>query len=207
MKRFTGRTLVAALALAVASAPVMAGGRGGGWGGGGGGYHGGGYHGGYHGGNNYHHHGGGGSSSAGWWVGGAFALAAVGLLLAADSGPTYAQTSVYASPGVAYTSPVYAAPVYTAPPVYSAPLTSAPLYAEPPVAYAQPEPQYKPVEYAAAPKVSSAQANATAECQRWAMNQSGYDPATITQWTTQVMVDTYNHSLDSCMSSRGYRAN
>ena len=65
MKRFTGRMRVVALALAVASAPVMAGGHGGGWGGGGGGYHGGGYHGGYYGGNNYHHHGGGGSSSAG----------------------------------------------------------------------------------------------------------------------------------------------
>jgi hypothetical protein len=191
MKRFTGRMVVVALALAVASAPVMAGGRGGGWGGGG-------YHGGYHGGNNYHHHGGGGSSSAGWWVGGAFALAAVGLLLAADSGPNYVQSGVYASPGVAYTSPpVYAAPVYEAPPVYSAP----------PIAYAQPQPQYAPVQYESAPKVNSAQANATTDCQRWAMNQSGYDPATISQWTTQVMVDSYNHALDSCMNSRGYRAN
>jgi hypothetical protein len=34
------------------------------------------------------------------------------------------------------------------------------------------------------------------------MNQSGYDPATISQWTTQVMVDTYNRMLDSCMTSR-----
>jgi hypothetical protein len=194
MKRFTGRMVVVALALAVASAPVMAGGRGG-------------YHGGYHGGNNYHHHGGGGSSSAGWWVGGAFALAAVGLLLAADSGPSYVQTGVYASPGVAYTSPpVYAAPVYAAP-AYAAPVYAAPVYEAPPVAYAQPQPQYAPVQYESAPKVNSAQANATNECQRWAMNQSGYDPATISQWTTQVMVDSYNHSLDSCMTSRGYRAN
>lgn len=194
MKRFTGRMLVAALALAVASAPALAGGRGG-WGGGyggGHGYGGGSYHGGYYGGNGYHHHGGGGSSSTGWWVGGAFALAAVGLLLAADSGPTYAQTGVYASPGVAYTSP----PVY-----------AAPVYETPPVAYAQPQPQYAPVQYDAAPQVNPAQANATTDCQRWAMNQSGYDPATISQWTTQVMVDSYNHALDSCMTSRGYRAN
>lgn len=197
MKRFTGRMVAVALALAVASAPVMAGGRGG-WGGGGG--YNGGYHNGYHGGGGYHH-GGGGSSSAGWWVGGAFALAAVGLLLAADSGPTYAQTGVYASPGVAYTSPpLYAAPVYNAP-VYEAP----PVYSAPPVTYEQP--QYAPVQYEAAPKVNSAQANATSDCQRWAMNQSGYDPATISQWTTQIMVDTYNRSLDSCMTSRGYRAN
>ncbi|HCW17966.1 MAG TPA: hypothetical protein DHL02_08405 [Achromobacter sp.] len=203
MKRFTGRMLVAALALAMASAPAMAGGRGGwggGYGGGHGGYGGGNYHGGYHGGDGYRHHGGGGSSSAGWWVGGAFALAAVGLLLAADSGPTYAQTGVYASPGVGYTSPpVYAEPVYDTPPVYAAP----------PVAYARPQsqPQYAPVGYEAAPKVTQAQANATADCQRWAMNQSGYDPATISQWTTQIMVDSYNSALSSCMTSRGYRAN
>lgn len=196
MKRFTGRLVAVTLALAVAGAPAMAGGRGGGWGGGGG------YHGGYYNGGGYHHHGGGGSSD-GWWVGGAFALAAVGLLLAANSGPSYAQTSVYASPGVAYTSPpIYAAPVYDAPPVY----------ADPSIAYAQPQsqlesqPQYAPVQYEAAPKVSAAQATATTDCQRWAMNQSGYNPATISQWTTQVMVDSYNHSLDSCMTSRGYRS-
>lgn len=192
MKRFTGRLAIAALALAVAGAPAMAGGRGGNWGGGHGG-HGGGYH---------HYHGGGGSSSDGWWIGGAFALATVGLLLAANSGPSYVQTGVYSS-GVGYTSPpIYAAPMYNAP-VYQA----APVYVAPPVAYAAPEPQYAPVQYESAPPVNAAQANATSDCQRWAMNQSGYDPATISQWTTQIMVDTYNRSLDSCMTSRGYRAN
>ncbi len=184
MKRFSGRmAIVAALVLAVASAPAMAGGRGGGnWGGGHGGYWGGGHGGGYH-----HYHGGG--SSDGWWIGGAFALATVGLLLAADSGPTYVQPGVYA-PGVVYTSPpVYAAPAYVAPPVYAAP-----------------QPQYAPVQYQPAQPVNKAQASATMDCQRWAMNQSGYDPATISQWTTQVMVDSYNRALDSCMTSRGYRA-
>jgi len=191
MKRFSGRmAIVAALALAVASAPAMAGGRGGGyWGGGhGGGYHGGGYHGGYH---NYH---GGSSSSDGWWIGGAFALATIGLLLAADSGPSYTQAGVYSS-GVGYTSP----------PVYAAPVYNAPVYEAQPV-YSAPQPQYEPVQYESVPPVNSAQANATLDCRRWAMNQSGYDPATITQWTTQVMVDSYNRALDSCMTSRGYRA-
>lgn len=128
---------------------------------------------------------------------GAVALAATGLILAANnSGPSYVQTGVYA-PGVAYYSPpVYAAPVYEAPPVYAAP----PVYQAPPA-------QYAPVQYEPAPPVNRAQASASADCQRWAMNQSGYDPATISQWTTQVMVDTYNHALDSCMNSRGYRAN
>ncbi|MFD4837005.1 hypothetical protein ACFWP0_05810 [Achromobacter sp. NPDC058515] len=189
MKRFSGRVAIAALALAVAGAPAMAGGRGGNWGGG----HGGGYH---------HHHGGGGSSSTGWWVGGAFALATVGLLLAANSGPSYVQTGVYSS-GVGYTSPpFYAAPVYGAP-VYQA----APMYEAPPEAYAAPQPQYAPVQYEPAPPVDMAQAGAATDCQRWAMNQSGYDPATISRWTTQVTVDTYNRMLDSCMASRGYRAN
>jgi len=189
MKRFSGRVAMAALALAVASAPAVAGGRGGYWGGG----HGGGYH---------HHHGGGGSSSDGWWIGGAFALATVGLLLAANSGPSYVQTGVYSS-GVGYTSPpLYAAPAYGAP-VYEA----APVYETPPVAYSTPVPQYAPVQYEPAPAVNTAQANATNDCRRWAMNQSGYDPATINAWTTQIMVDTYNRALDSCMTSRGYRAN
>ncbi len=173
MKRFSSRAAVAALALAMASAPALAGG------GHGGGYHGG-YGGGYHGG--YHHYHGGSSSSSGWWIGGAFALAAVGLLLAADSSPAYVQGGVYA-PGV----------VYTSPPVYAAPVYDAPLYQPPP-------PQYAPVQYEHAQPVSPAQAGATADCQRWAMNQSGYDPATTTQWTTQVMVDTYNRMLDSCMA-------
>ncbi|MNX45164.1 hypothetical protein D3C86_756690 [compost metagenome] len=191
MKRFTVRVAIAALALAVAGAPAMAGGRGGNWGGG-------------HGGGGYHHYhgGGGGGSSDGWWIGGAFALATVGLLLAANSGPSYVQTGVYSS-GVGYTSP----PLYTAP-VYGAPVYQAvPVYEAPPVAYAAPAPQYAPVQYEPAPPVNAAQANATTDCQRWAMNQSGYDPATISQWTTQIMVDTYNRSLDSCMTSRGYRAN
>ena len=193
MKRFTVRVAIAALALAVAGAPAMAGGRGGYWGGHGGGYH-------------HHHGGGGGSSSDGWWIGGAFALATVGLLLAANSGPSYVQTGVYSS-GVGYTSPpLYAAPVYGTTVYESAPVYNAPVY-DPPVAYSTPVLQYAPVQYEPAPPVNSAQASATTDCQRWAMNQSGYDPATITRWTTQVMVDTYNRALDSCMTSRGYRAN
>ena len=61
MKRFSGRLVSAALALALASSPAFAG--------------------------RYHHHdhyrGG---SASGWWIGGAVALAAAGLYLAANSG-------------------------------------------------------------------------------------------------------------------------
>ncbi|WZB65021.1 hypothetical protein WJ971_19285 [Achromobacter xylosoxidans] len=152
----------------------------------------GGYRGGHHGG--YHHHHGGGGGGSGWWIGGAFALAATGLILAANSGPSYAQTGVYA-PGVSYTSPpVYAAPVYETPPVYSAPRST------------RSRRNTRRCNTRRRP-ANTAQASASTDCQRWAMNQSGYDPATISQWTTQVMVDSYNHAMDSCMNSRGYRAN
>ena len=67
--------------------------------------------------------------------------------------------------------------------------------------------QYAPVQYQQQSPADNALANASTDCQRWAVNQSGYDPATISQWTTQVMVDSYNRALDSCMNSRGYRAN
>ena len=111
MKRFSGRLVSAALALALASSPAFAG--------------------------RYHHHdhyrGG---SASGWWIGGAVALAAAGLYLAANSEPSYAQAGVYA-PGVAYTSP----------PVYAAPVYSAPVYAAPAPVYAAAPQQYAPVQY------------------------------------------------------------
>ncbi len=203
MKRFIGRVTMAALVLAVASAPAMAGGRGGYWGGYGGGHH--------------HYRG----SSNGWWVGGAVALTSVGLI-AASSRPGYVQTGVYSS-GVGYTSPpLYAAPVampvygttvYQAAPVYNAPVYqappvyNAPVYQAPPVAYPVPVPvpAYPPVVYAPAPQAEIALADASYECRRWAMNESGHDPSNITPWTTKVMIDSYNRARDSCMESRGYR--
>ena len=89
MKRFSGRLVSAALALALASSPAFAG--------------------------RYHHHdhyrGG---SASGWWIGGAVALAAAGCTWR----PTRSRATrrPASAPGVAYTSPpVYAAPVYSAP--------------------------------------------------------------------------------------------
>ena len=138
MKRFSGRLVSAALALALASSPAFAG--------------------------RYHHHdhyrGG---SASGWWIGGAVALAAAGLYLAANSEPSYAQAGVYA-PGVAYTSPpVYAAPVYSAP-VYAAP---APVYAAA---------RNSTRRCGINSRVPPTGINASTDCQRWAVNQSGYDP-------------------------------
>lgn len=182
MKTFTVRTAVAALALATAAgvaSPAMAHGY----------YHGGYYHGGWHG------------SSAGWWVGGALALGAAGAIIAANS-----------RPAVVYTAPVYAAPVYAAPPVvYSAPVYPAPVYAAPPVAYAAP-PATEPapattgnlIAYPARGQSQAQQTRDRSECQGWAMNQSGYDPVHPNQWTTGVMVDSYNRAMSACMTGRGY---
>ena len=171
MKRFSGRLVSAALALALASSPAFAG--------------------------RYHHHdhyrGG---SASGWWIGGAVALAAAGRLdLAANSEPSYAQAGVYA-PGVAYQSSG----------LCRAGLFGACLCRARSGLRAAPQ-QYAPVQYQQQSPADKALANASTDCQRWAVNQSGYDPATISQWTTQVMVDSYNRALDSCMNSRGYRAN
>jgi hypothetical protein len=186
------RVAVAALALATASAsaPALAGGY----------YHGGGYHGGgYYRGGGYH----GGccwSSSAGWWVGGALALAAVGTAIAINSQPTYvAPPVVYAAP------PVYAAPVYAVPPPYPA-YQAAPAYA-PQASYAAPPSRPSAGDLIAYPARGQTQAQQTrdrGECQNWASNQSGMDPMHITQYTTGVMVDSYNRAMTACMTGKGY---
>ncbi|CFO11306.1 lipoprotein [Bordetella pertussis] len=35
------------------------------------------------------------------------------------------------------------------------------------------------------------------------MNQSGYDPATPSAWTTGVSVDSYQRALSACLAGRG----
>ncbi|AOB33885.1 hypothetical protein AKI39_20300 [Bordetella sp. H567] len=204
MKAFTLRIAVAALAIATAAGvapPAMAGGYhggGGGWHGGGSGWHGGGsgwHGGGWHGGG-WHHGGYCCSSSAGWWIGGALALGAAGAIIAANSGPSVVYTTpVYAAPPVVYGAPVYGAPVYAAPPVA---YTSPPVYAPPPA------PTGNLIAYPARGQTQAQQTRDRSECQGWAMNQSGYDPAHPNEWTTGVMVDSYNRAMSACMTGRGY---
>ncbi|WP_427183987.1 hypothetical protein ACL598_21405 [Bordetella bronchialis] len=179
MKTFPLRAAVAALALATAagvSSPAMAHGY---------------YRGGWHG------------SSAGWWVGGALALGAAGVVIAANSRPAVIYSApVYAAPPVVYSAPVYAAPVYAAPPV---------VYTPPPVAYTPP-PAYAPppaptgnmIAYPARGQSQAQQTRDRSECNGWAMNQSGYDPVHPNAWTTGVMVDAYNRAISACMTGRGY---
>ena len=169
MKRFSGRLVSAALALALASSPAFAG--------------------------RYHHHdhyrGG---SASGWWIGGAVALAAAGLYLAANSEPSYAQAGVYA-PGVAY---------------QPAGLCRAGLFG---ACLCRARAVYARAATVRAGAVSTAESRRQCAGQRvhrlpaLGRQPERLRPATISQWTTQVMVDSYNRALDSCMNSRGYRAN
>lgn len=178
MKKLTLTTLAAAtLMFASASSPALAGG-----------YYNHGYHGGYYGG----HHGGG---SGGWWVAGALGLVAAGAIIAANQ-PTYAAP--------VYSAPVYSAPVYSAPSVYAAP----PVYAAP-----APQTEYAPpaapsannlIAYPSRGQTQAQQTQDRYQCQNWAVNQSGFDPSSVTQYSNNVQVDSYNRAMAACMTGRGY---
>lgn len=115
--------------------------------------------------------------------------------------------------GGTYVAPYESAPVYGNPPVYSGNnLTAAPTY-ETPQGY--PMPQYGQGSPGAGlpaagspaaipvPEAPPVQTTARADCQRYAVNQSGYDPSIRSAWTTQVMVDTYQRYLQSCQRGPG----
>lgn len=207
------RTAIAALLVSLAT-PALAdrGHHGGGWGG----RHGGGW--GHHGGYGHRYHGGGGGSD-GWWIGGALALVATGLVLAAANNdtPDYPPSGSYS-----YTQPSYAQPetgfYYNSPPpvAYSVPEGSytrpgpvpqapAPVYTPPPVQQQYQQPQYQqpqtqqPRQPVAAPRTVS-NAPDQYQCQRYAVNYSGYDPASPSAWSTGVGVDSYNRALQSCLA-------
>jgi hypothetical protein len=185
MKSNTLRLAGVALALAAVCGQAVAGG----WGHNGGGYHG--YHGGYHG---HYYRGGYGN---GWVVGGALALLAAGTYVALNSGPAYVD------PPVVYGGPVYASPpIYAAPPVYAAPQ-----YAPPQVARGDYAGGSDMVAYPSRGQNANQQARDRNQCQNWAMNQSGFNPSQVTQYTTPVMADSYNRSMGACMSGRGYSVN
>ena len=203
MKRKTGRIVVAAVLLATFSGQAAA------WGGRHGGWNGGGWHG------HRHHYRG---PSTGVWIG-AGAIAATGAFLAFNSRPRYVERTVtYVNPPVFYGPGVtYSAPVYAAPPVYVAPPVT---YVAPPVQYA-PTPQYvapvqvaqsAPVEsnviaYPASGQNASQQSRDRVECDNWAKNYSGFDPAMVTPWTTSANTESYQRAVGACLKGRGYSIN
>lgn len=195
MKSKTWRMAGVALVLAAACGTAVADP---GWGGRGG-YHGGGHRGGYsHGGD-------------GWVVGGALALLAAGTYFALNSPPVYAAPVVgYAPPvsygyGYGYGEPVYSAPVYAAPaPVYAQPQ---PQYASAPIARNDYAGGSDIIAYPTKGQSANQQGRDRSECHTWAVNQSGFDPATVSQYTTSVMADSYSRAIGACMTGRGYTLN
>jgi hypothetical protein len=195
MKSKTLRLAGVALALAALCGQAVAAGN---WGHGGG-YHGGGYHG-YRGGYHGHYYRGGWGN--GWVVGGALGLLAAGTYIALNSGPAYVDPPVVYGGGYA--------PVYSGPPVYASP----PEYAPPPPQYDSPRVANNDyaggadmIAYPARGQSANQQARDRSQCENWSMNQSGYNPAHVTQYTTPVMADSYNRSMGACMSGRGYSLN
>jgi len=160
----------------------------------------------------WHHRG----YSSGVWLG-LGALLGSGLTLAVGSGSRHGYGGA-----IAYTSPpfYYGRPSYAAPPVYAQP---APVYQDPPVYGYGPDTATQapaPMAYAGVAGGSSSrfdvaarpaqgqdeeqQARDRQECSRWAMNQSGFDPANVTRWTTSVATESYRRALGGCLQDRGY---
>jgi hypothetical protein len=146
---------------------------------------------GWHGGHGGYYH----RGPSGWVVGGAIGLAAAGTYLALSSQPGYA----YYGPPPMYVAP---APVYVAPPVYAQPAYAAPAYAPPP-----PAPVSDVIAYPAHGQTVAQQGSDRVECERWAMNQSGYDPSQASRWTTPAQTDSYTRSVGACLKGRGYSIN
>src|SRR5690606_847027 len=137
------------------------------------------YHGGYYGG-------------SGWWIGGALLGAGVALALSNASRNAYS--------GVTYVSP----PVYYSPGPYMAP----------PVTYVSPAPRVtvapsslNVIAYPAKGQSQTQQAQDRHACENWAMNQSGLDPANISEYTTSVSAESYTRAMGACFKGRGYSIN
>jgi len=139
---------------------------------------------------------------SGWWVGGA-ALLGAGVALALSSGPRYGYSGVtYVSPPVYYPPVAYPAPVYAAPPVtYVAPAVT---YSTPRIAASS---SLDVIAYPAKGQSDAQQARDRAECRRWAMNQSGFDPDNISEYTTGVATESYSRAMGACFKGRGYSIN
>jgi hypothetical protein len=141
----------------------------------------------------YHHHGGG-----GFVIGAAVGLAAAGTVMALSE-PSYVYPApFYGPPPVVYGPPPV---VYGPPPV---------VYSTQPVVVAPPQAAVASTDVIAYPlhnQSASQQAGDRAACERWASNQSGYDPAQASAWTTSAQTSSYSRAIGACMKGRGYSIN
>lgn len=145
---------------------------------------------------------------------------------------TYISPPVYAPAPVIYQQPVYVVPPAYQQPVYAAPIVSynAPnVVYNPPVTYVSPAPMHvvqpsqgvlqfaQPVQrlasaddivaYPASGQDGITQTRDREACRNWAMNQSGFDPAVITAYTTSANTESYHRALGACLKGKGYSIN
>ena len=145
---------------------------------------------------------------------------------------TYVSPPVYAPAPVIYQQPVYVAPPVYQQPIYAAPTVSysAPTVVyNPPVTYVTPSPvqvvqpsqvvvqSAQPVQrlasaddivaYPASGQDGTTQMRDREACRNWAMNQSGFDPAVITAYTTTANTESYHRALGACLKGKGYSIN
>jgi len=81
---------------------------------------------------------------------------------------------------------------------------------EPPVANPQPQPQpagngYDVMAYPVNGQTPEQIDQDRYDCYRWAVQQSGFDPAAITYQPAPQVVQTYRQAQGNCLSSRGYQ--
>ena len=83
---------------------------------------------------------------------------------------------------------------------------------QPPTAIAQPMPQpqgngYDVVAYPANGQSAAQIDQDRYDCYRWAVDQSGFDPAKVTYAPSPAVVQTYRQAQGNCLGSRGYQVN
>ena len=90
------------------------------------------------------------------------------------------------------------------------PATQDYIVVQPPVTQPQPQPVSNGYDVVAYPAngQSPAQINQDRyDCYRWAVQQSGFDPAQVTYAPSPAVVQTYRQAQGNCLSSRGYQVN
>ena len=92
------------------------------------------------------------------------------------------------------------------------PATQDYIVVQPPPSIPQPMPQpvsngYDVVAYPANGQSASQIDQDRYDCYRWAVDQSGFDPATVTYAPSPAVVQTYRQAQGNCLSSRGYQVN
>ena len=92
------------------------------------------------------------------------------------------------------------------------PATQDYIVVQPPTALPQPMPRpvsngYDVVAYPANGQSASQMDQDRYDCYRWAVDQSGFDPATVTYAPSPGVVQTYRQAQGNCLGSRGYQVN